>query len=68
MQVRSLPLGAHDIHLYMSQSPEKKYRLPCAPIEDSDEPAHFRSLIIVFNERSMDSHCPNNASFGKLKR
>ena len=31
------------------------YNFPCAPIEDSDQPAHPRSLIRVFDGRSMDS-------------
>ena len=55
---------------YIVYEPEtrKRYTLPCAPIEDSDQPSHLRSLIVVFNERSMGSRCPNNASFEKLKR
>ena len=32
-----------------------RYRFACVPIEDSDQPAHPRSLIKVFDGRSMES-------------
>ena len=33
----------------------KMYKLVCAPIEDSDQTANLRSLIRVFDGRSMGS-------------
>ena len=33
----------------------KRYRLECAPIEDSDQPAQAFSLVRVFNRRSKSS-------------
>ena len=36
----------------------KRYKLACAPIEDSDQPAHPHSLIRVFADRSMGKPCP----------
>ena len=38
----------------------------CTPVEDSDQPARLRSLIRVFNGRSMDSQRFNVCSCGKL--
>ena len=39
----------------------------CAPIEDSDQTAHPRSLIRVFNGRFMGSQWSNVSSRGKLR-
>ena len=33
----------------------ERYKLVCAPIEDSDQSAQLHSLIRVFNERFIDS-------------
>ena len=51
------------------QEPEssKRYTLACVPIEDSDQPAHPRSLIRVFDGRSMGSKGSNVSSGGKLR-
>ena len=40
----------------------KTYMLAYAPIEDSDQTAHQRSLIRVFDGRSMDSQGSNVSS------
>ena len=45
----------------------KMYKMACAPIEDSDQPAHTRSLISVFNGRPMGSQMSNVPSGGKLR-
>ena len=45
----------------------KIYKLACAPIEDSDQTAHLRSLIRVFNERSLGSQASNVSLGGKLR-
>ena len=45
----------------------KRYKLACAPMEDSDQPAHPHSLIRVFNGRFMGSQRSNVASRGKLR-
>ena len=42
------------------------YKLAYAPIEDSDQLAHARSLIRVFNGRSMADQGSNVTSGGKL--
>ena len=44
------------------------YMLACAPIEDSDQPAHPRSLIRVFDRSSMGSLGSIVSSGGKLRR
>ena len=36
----------------------RRYKLPCVPIEDSDQPAHMHSLIWFFNGHSVDSQGP----------
>ena len=46
----------------------KRYKLTCAPIEDSDQPAHTHSLIRVFDERSSDSQWSNVSPGGKQLR
>ena len=43
----------------MSWCSVKMYKLAGAPIEDSDQPAHTRSLIRVFDGRSMGSQARN---------
>ena len=45
----------------------KSYKLACAPIEDSDQSAHSRSLIRVFNERSIGSQGFSVSSGGKVR-
>ena len=45
----------------------KTYKLACAPIEDSDQAAHPRSLIRVFDGRSMGSQGYNVSSDGELR-
>ena len=42
----------------------KMYNLVCAPIDDSDQHAHPRSLITVFGGPSMDSQVSNNFQAG----
>ena len=37
----------------------KRYKLACAPIKDTDQPAHPCSLIIVFHGCSIDRQGPN---------
>ena len=44
------------------------YKLACALIEDSDQPAHTRRLIRVFDGRSMGSKGSNVSSGGKLRK
>ena len=43
------------------------YKLACAPIDDSDQTAHLRSLIRVFNGRSMGSQGFNVSSREKVR-
>ena len=43
------------------------YNFPCAPIEDSDQSAHPRSLIRVFDGRSMGSQGSDVSSGGTLR-
>ena len=50
----------------MSTCPAKWYKLTRAPIEDSNQPAHPRSLIRVFNGRSLGSQRFNVSSGEKL--
>ena len=45
----------------------KRYKLACVPIEDSDQPLHPCSLIRVFDERSMDSQGSGVSSGEKLR-
>ena len=45
----------------------KRYKLACAPIEDSDQPAHARSLIRVFDGRTIGRQVFNVSSSGKLR-
>ena len=45
----------------------EKYKLACAPIEDSDQPARPRSLIRFFDERSMGSQGSSLSSGEKLR-
>ena len=45
----------------------KRYKLACAPIEDSDQPAQMRRLIRVFDGRSMGSQGFSVSSGGKLR-
>ena len=44
----------------------KKYELACAPIEDSDQPAHLHSLLRVFDGLSMGMQGSNVSSSLKL--
>ena len=45
----------------------KLCKLACASIEDSDQPAHPYSLIIVFDGHSMGSQWSNISSDGKIR-
>ena len=46
----------------------KRYMLGCAPIIESDQPAHLHCLIRVFNGHSIGSQASNVSSSGvKLK-
>ena len=45
----------------------KNYKLACAHIKDSDQPAQWRRLIRVFNGRSIGSQGSNISSGGKLR-
>ena len=51
----------HSLHkseftsLHIGPVSSETYKFACAPIEDSDQPAHLRGLIRVFDERSMGS-------------
>ena len=42
-------------------------KLACAPIKDSDQPAHLYSLIIVFDGHSMGSQRSNVSSGRNLR-
>ena len=45
-----------EIHQSLNEPVYSKiYKFACTPIEDSDQPAHQRSLIRVFDGRSIDS-------------
>ena len=44
---------------------QKTYLLTCAPSEDSDQPAHSRSLIRIFTERILDSQGCKVSSCGQ---
>ena len=50
-----------------SRVPVKRYKLAFAYIEDSDQPAHPRSLIRVFDVRCMGSQWSNVSSDRKLR-
>ena len=41
--------------------------IECAPKEDSDQPAHGRSLIRVFTVRCPDSQGPKASSYQQLR-
>ena len=43
----------------------KRYMVACAPIEDSDQSVHARSLIRVFDRSSMGSQ-GSNVSSGEM--
>ena len=45
----------------------KQYRFDCAPIQGSDQPAHPRSLIRVFDRHSMTSQGSNISTGGTLR-
>ena len=51
----------------LSQEPvsSKRYKFACAPIKDSDQSAHPRSLIRVFDGRSKGSQGSNDSSSEK---
>ena len=51
---------------YVRAVVQQKVKYGCARIEDSDQPVHPRSLIRVFDERSMGSQGFNVSSGGKL--
>ena len=58
--------GCHPIHLTrywfalkIEPVPIKRYKLACAAIKDSDQPAHPPSQVRVFDRRSMGSHGSN---------
>ena len=51
----------------LSRCPEKKVKFACAPLEDSDQTAHPRSLIRVLDERSLYSHVTNVSSVGEVR-
>ena len=40
----------------------KRYKFACVPIEDSDQHAHLRKLIRVFDGRAMGSQWTNDSS------
>ena len=50
----------------MCQSPEKRYKLACVPIEDSDKTALLRRLIRALDGHSMESQWLNMISDGQL--
>ena len=66
-----LPINLLNVYTLYSSIIEpvfsRKYNLACAPIEDSDQTAHLRSLIRVFDGRSMGSQGSNSSSGGKKK-
>ena len=47
--------------------PNKRYKLACAPIEDSDQTAQMHSLIRVFDGYSLGSQWFNVSSCRKLR-
>ena len=46
---------------------QQRYKLGCAPNEYSDQPAHPRSLVRVFDGRTIASKGSNVSSDGKLR-
>ena len=69
--LNSIPFKLHlekSIHILMiEQISSIGCKLKCAPMEDSDQPVHSHSLIIVLNGRSMGSHWSNVSAGGKLR-
>ena len=49
-----LPCDRKEVILFEPQR-QKTYFQTCAPSEDSDQPAHARSLIRIFTRRFLDS-------------
>ena len=45
----------NESHLIYEQQHEKTHLRTCPPSEDSDQPAHSRSLIRIFTGRILDS-------------
>ena len=45
----------------------KTYLRTCAPSEDSDQPAHSRSLIRIITRRILDSHGSKVSSYGRRR-
>ena len=67
-----LPVSVHVASLenqFLSHEPVSsiRYKFACAPIKDSDQSAHQRNLIRVFEGRPMGSQGSNDSSGGKLK-
>ena len=60
-------LLTRSISFYLQPVSSKRHKLACAPIEDSDQPAHLRCLIRVVDGRSMGSQRPNVSSGEKLR-
>ena len=59
--------GCEPIRMIQEPVTSKRYKLACALIKYSDQPAHPRSLIRVFDKPSMDSQVSNVSSGGKLR-
>ena len=51
----------------MEQLCQKTYLRTCAPSEDSDQPAHSRSLIRIFTGRILESQGSNVSSCGQRR-
>ena len=59
-------VDTHVFQAIIQPESSKRYRLECAPIQDSDQIASPRNLIRLFDGRSMDSQWSNVSSGGKL--
>ena len=64
---RVAPSEDQQVNVKLSGYPAKGTKLACAPIEDSDQTAHMRSLITVFDGRSIGSQ-GFTVSIGGTKR
>ena len=54
-------------HVIFEPKRQKTYRRTCAPCEDSDQPAHPRSLIRIFTGRILVSQGCKSSSCGQTK-
>ena len=66
--VSNLDMKTSNMQIYIYEPMfNKRFKLTCAHIKDSDEHAHLCSLIIVSDGQSLGSQGSNIASGGKLR-